>query len=84
MTSGDFRRYGHEMVDWIADYLDRVEGLPVQATVNPGEVRARLPERPPENPESFDHVMKDVDEIILPGITHWQSPNWYVDATSLG
>jgi aromatic-L-amino-acid decarboxylase len=65
------------MVDWIADYLDRVEGLPVQATVNPGEVRARLPERPPEHPESFDQVMKDVDEIILPGITHWQSPNWF-------
>jgi aromatic-L-amino-acid decarboxylase len=77
MSSDDFRRYGHEMVDWIADYLDRVEGLPVQSTVQPGDVRARLPEHPPENPERFEQVMKDVEEIILPGITHWQSPNWF-------
>lgn len=77
MPSDDFRRYGHEMVDWIADYLDRVEELPVQSVVQPGDVRARLPEHPPERPESFDQVMKDVEEIILPGVTHWQSPNWF-------
>ncbi|HEX6194328.1 MAG TPA: aminotransferase class V-fold PLP-dependent enzyme [Jiangellaceae bacterium] len=77
MPPDDFRRYGHEMVDWIADYLERVEELPVQSAVQPGDVRAGLPEHPPERPEPFDQIMKDVDEIILPGVTHWQSPNWF-------
>src|SRR5690606_36286061 len=77
MTSEQFRRYGRELVDWIAGYLDRVEKLPVLSQVRPGEVRARLPEHPPVAPEPFDRVLADVDEIILPGITHWQSPNFF-------
>jgi aromatic-L-amino-acid/L-tryptophan decarboxylase len=71
-----FREDGHRAVDWAADYLERVGDLPVFAQVKPGDIRARLPQSPPEQPESFDAVLRDLDEIILPGITHWQSPRF--------
>jgi aromatic-L-amino-acid/L-tryptophan decarboxylase len=77
MSSDEFRRHGHQLVDWIAEYLDRVEELPVLSQARPGDVRARLPEHPPDAPEPFDRVLADIDEIILPGITHWQSPNFF-------
>jgi aromatic-L-amino-acid decarboxylase len=77
MTRDDFRRRGHELVDWIADYLDRVETFPVLSRVAPGEIRSHLPREAPENGESFDAILKDVEKIILPGITHWQSPNFF-------
>jgi aromatic-L-amino-acid/L-tryptophan decarboxylase len=77
MTSEEFRRHGHAVVDWIASYLDRVEDLPVLARTEPGEVRSRLPAGPPPRGEPFEQVLRDVDEILLPGITHWQSPNFF-------
>jgi aromatic-L-amino-acid/L-tryptophan decarboxylase len=77
MTTDELRRRGHELIDWIADYLDRVETFPVLSLVAPGDVRKRLPEDPPETGESFDTVLADVENIILPGITHWQSPNFF-------
>jgi aromatic-L-amino-acid/L-tryptophan decarboxylase len=77
MSSEQFRRYGHEVVDWIADYLDRVEQLPVLSRVQPGDVRALLPRHPPADPEPFDRMLADVEHVILPGITHWQSPNFF-------
>jgi aromatic-L-amino-acid decarboxylase len=77
MTPEDFRRYGHAVVDWIADYQSRVESLPVLSQVKPGEIRAALPASPPQNGEAFDDVLKDIDRVILPGITHWQSPNFF-------
>ncbi len=77
MTPDEFRRRGHELVDWLADYQERVASLPVCAQVEPGEVRAALPVDPPQIGEPFDAVMRDLEEIILPGITHWQSPNFY-------
>lgn len=77
MTPDEFRQRGKEMVDWIADYWEQVESLPVMSRVAPGEVRSRLPDQAPENGESFDAIMTDVEEIILPGITHWQSPNFF-------
>jgi aromatic-L-amino-acid/L-tryptophan decarboxylase len=72
-----FRDDGHRAVDWAADYLDRVAELPVLAQVRPGEIRARLPQSPPEEPESFDAVLRDLDEILLPGVTHWQHPRFF-------
>src|SRR5262249_9408201 len=72
-----FRDDGHRAVDWAADYLARVEELPVLAQVRPGEIRARLPESPPEKPEPFDAVLRDLDEILLPGVTHWQHPRFF-------
>ncbi len=63
--------------DWAADYLERVSELPVQAVVAPGEIRARLPEHPPQEAESFQAVLADLDRVILPGITHWNHPRFF-------
>jgi aromatic-L-amino-acid/L-tryptophan decarboxylase len=72
-----FREDGHTAVDWAADYLERVRELPVLAQVKPGEIRARLPQSPPERPEPFAAVLRDLDEILLPGVTHWQHPRFF-------
>lgn len=77
MTPEEFRRAGHRVVDWIADYQTRVASLPVLARVAPGGVRGRLPALPPEVPAPFDAVLRDLDELILPGITHWQHPSFF-------
>ncbi len=77
MTPDEFRRRGKEMVDWIADYYERVESFPVLSQAKPGELRAALPAQAPERGESFDAMMADVERLILPSITHWQSPNFF-------
>ena len=77
MTPEEFRQRGHAMVDWIADYHSRIESFPVLSQVKPGQIRAALPENPPAQGESFDALLKDVDRVILPGVTHWQSPNFF-------
>jgi len=77
MTPEEFRRHGHAVVDWIADYQARVESFPVLSRVKPGEIRAALPAAPPAQGEPFEAFLKDVDRLILPGITHWQSPNFF-------
>ncbi len=77
MSPDDFRRYGKEMVDWIADYYENIEELPVFSQVKPGAVRSRLPAAAPQKGEPFSDMLKDVQEIILPGITHWQSPGFF-------
>src|SRR5215467_7754853 len=77
MTPEEFRRYGHAVVDWIADYQSRIESFPVQSRLKPGEVRASLPANPPTKGEEFEALLKDVEQLILPGVTHWQSPNFF-------
>jgi aromatic-L-amino-acid/L-tryptophan decarboxylase len=77
MTPEEFRRHGHAMIDWIADYQSRIESFPVLSRVKPGEVRAGLPANPPQKGETFDALLRDVEGIILPGVTHWQSPNFF-------
>jgi len=78
MSPEAFRRAAHELVDWIIDYHERrVSDLPVLSQVEPGEIRGRLPLDPPARGEPFDSMLRDVDEILLPGITHWQSPNFF-------
>jgi aromatic-L-amino-acid decarboxylase len=77
MTPDEFRRWGYAVVDWIADYQRRVADLPVLARVKPGDIRAALPATPPAVGESFAAILADVDRLILPGITHWQSPNFF-------
>ena len=72
-----FREDGAAALDWAARYLEGVGDLPVLAQVAPGEIRARLPASPPERAESFADVLRDLDEIIVPGITHWQSPRFF-------
>lgn len=77
MTPEEFRKQGHAVVDWIADYYQRIESFPVLSQVNPGEIRASLPKEAPAQPEPFERILTDVDKFILPGITHWQSPNFF-------
>ena len=77
MSAEEFRRHARTVVDWIADYYERVESLPVLSQVQPGQIRASLPERAPLQGETFDAVLADVEKLILPGITHWQSPNFF-------
>jgi aromatic-L-amino-acid decarboxylase len=77
MNAHEFRRHGHAVIDWIADYYERVESFPVLSRVRPGEVRASLPAHPPEYGEPFPDVLRDLDEKIMPGITHWQHPSFF-------
>src|SRR5262244_818904 len=77
MSPEEFRRRGKELVDWIADYHESIESLPVLSAVEPGQVRAELPPHPPRTGESFDAMLADVRRIVLPGVTHWQSPNFF-------
>lgn len=77
MESDEFRRYGHQIVEWIARYYETVEQYPVKSGVKPGAVKDSLPEIPPSGSESFDLFLRDFDEKIMPGITHWQSPGFF-------
>ncbi len=77
MTTEEFRRHGRAVVDWIADYYDRLESLPVLSPVKPGAIRAALPATPPAVGEPFEAILQDVERVLLPGITHWQSPNFF-------
>jgi len=77
MTADQFRHHGHAVIDWIADYYERIESFPVLSTVQPGEIRAGLPPHPPQSGEPFDAVLADVETKILPGVTHWQHPSFF-------
>ena len=77
MTPEEFRRFGHRVVDWVADYRARAAGLPVMARVAPGEVKAQLPAAPPDAPEGFEAILGDLDRVILPGLSHWQHPRFF-------
>jgi aromatic-L-amino-acid/L-tryptophan decarboxylase len=77
MTPDEFRRHGHAVVDWIADYYSKVESFPVLSRVQPGQIRASLPPSAPVKGEPFEAMLADIDKVILPGITHWQSPNFF-------
>ena len=77
MSAEEFRACGKAVVEWIADYWDRVEDFPVMSRVAPGDVRAGLPPHPPQQGESFATMLADVDRVVMPGITHWQSPNFF-------
>src|SRR4051794_13212408 len=77
MTPAELRRYGDAVVDWVARYQERVEGLPVQSPLGPGDVRRLLPPHPPDTGERFEEMLADLDRIVVPGLTHWQSPNFF-------
>lgn len=77
MSADEFRKHGKQVVDWIADYLSDIESRAVRAQVRPGEVRAALPDHPPERGQSFDEILADLDRIVLPGVTHWQHPSFF-------
>ncbi|MFV0593032.1 MAG: pyridoxal-dependent decarboxylase [Draconibacterium sp.] len=77
MTPGQFREEGKKIIDWIADYYENIEKYPVLSQVKPGEIISSLPENPPLTGEPISEMMKDMNEKIMPGITHWQSPHFY-------
>ena len=79
-----FREDGAAAVDWVASYLERLREFPVLAQVEPGELRSRLPASPPETAEPFAHVLRDLDEILLPAVTHWQSPRFFAYFANTG
>jgi len=77
MNINEFRKHAHELVEWMAGYMENVENYPVKSQVSPGDIFNKIPDKPPLHPESFKALMKDLDTIIMPGITHWQSPDFY-------
>ena len=82
INSEEFRKYAHEFVDWMADYLESVEKLPVKSQVKPGDIYRQIPDNPPDEGESMDEIFQDFKQIILPGMTHWQSPNYFAYFTA--
>jgi aromatic-L-amino-acid decarboxylase len=77
MNAEEFRKHGHQVIDWVANYLENIEQYPVKSQVNPGHIATTLPMLPPEQGEPFEQLLSDVEEKILPGITHWQHPNFH-------
>ena len=77
MSSEEFRNTGYAVIDWIADYYENVDSYPVRSQVRPGDIRSNLPDKPPSEGESMETIINDIDKLIMPGITHWQSPNFY-------
>src|SRR6185369_7496005 len=77
MPKEDFRRLGHELIDWIADYFDRIDELPVLAAIEPGDLKAKLPAVPPSQGEPMESILADLDRLIVPALTHWSHPSFY-------
>src|SRR6267143_4501888 len=77
MSAEEFRRFGHEIIDWIADYFEHIEDLPVLAQIEPGELRAQLPSSPPQAGEPMEAILADVDRLIVPALTHWSHPSFF-------
>ena len=77
MDVEEFRRAGHQLIDWIADYRAHIADLPVMSRAEPGSVKAQIPEQPPTQGESFEAILRDVEQIVVPGLSHFQSPRFF-------
>src|SRR3989454_762509 len=77
MSAAEFRRFGHELIDWIANYFEHIEGLPVLSQIEPGELKDQLPASPPEKGEPMQQILADVDRLIVPALTHWSHPSFF-------
>ena len=77
MNAEEFRRHGHELIDWIADYFERIEELPVLAQIEPGDLKSQLPVAPPQTGEPMDQILRDIDRLIVPALTHWSHPSFF-------
>ncbi|MFC2133054.1 pyridoxal phosphate-dependent decarboxylase family protein [Bacteroidota bacterium] len=86
MPPEEFRKYGHQLVDWIADYLKNIDNIPVLPGIKPGDIKSKLPGSPPEKGESMENILADIDPVIMPGMTHWSHPNFmaYFNSTASG
>ena len=76
MSTEEFRKAGYKAIDWIADYYDHIENYPVFPQVQPGEIRSKLPKKPPQKGKKYEDILQDMN-TMMPGITHWQSPNFH-------
>src|SRR5512141_2580757 len=77
MPAAEFRRHGHELIEWIANYFEHIEDLPVLAQVEPGGLKAHLPASPPEHGEPMEAILGDIDRLIVPALTHWSHPSFF-------
>lgn len=77
MDTKEFRRYGHQLIDWIADYFDHIEELPVLSQIEPGTLKNQLPSSPPKHGEPMNEILIDLDKLIVPALTHWSHPNFF-------
>jgi aromatic-L-amino-acid decarboxylase len=77
MSKEDFRRFGHELIDWISDYFESIEDLPVLSQIEPGELKGQLPNAPPAKGESMQQILADIDRLIVPALTHWSHPSFF-------
>src|ERR1700716_3866272 len=77
MSAAEFRRFGHEIIDWIANYFEHIEDLPVLAQIEPGDLKAQLPSAPPLQGEPMSAILADVDRLIVPALTHWSHPSFF-------
>jgi aromatic-L-amino-acid decarboxylase len=77
LTPKDFKPGAEAVIDWIDGYLTRLPGLSVKSQVKPGDVYQMIPDKPPRNPEGLEAIMNDIENLILPGMTHWQHPNFH-------
>lgn len=84
MSPDEFRRLGHLVVDWLADYRTNASSKPVPCNASPGDLLARLPKSPPEQPEGFEPVLADMDELVVPNLAHWQHPDFFAYFPSNG
>ncbi len=77
MSIKEFKENGYKVIDWIADYYENIESYPVLSNIKPGELRKGLPKNPPKEGENFNNILSDMNDKIIPGVTHWQSPNFF-------
>ncbi|MCA1575148.1 MAG: amino acid decarboxylase [Acidobacteria bacterium] len=77
MSAHEFRRFGYELIDWISDYFERIEDLPVLSQINPGDLKAQLPSSAPQKGEPMATIIADVDRLIVPALTHWSHPSFF-------
>ena len=77
MKAEDFRRLGHDLIDWIADYFEKIDNLPVLAAIEPGDLKAKLPSVPPAHGEPMEQIVADLDRLIVPALTHWSHPSFF-------
>ncbi len=77
MSINEFKENGYKVIDWIADYYENIESYPVLSQAKPGELRSALPKNPPQDGERFNNILAEMNEKIIPGVTHWQSPNFF-------
>ncbi len=77
MSAEEFRRFGHQLIDWVSDYFEKIETLPVLAQIEPGDLKSRLPATPPEQGESMQQIIADMDRFVVPALTHWSHPSFF-------